>query len=236
MSTQGQAASIEIPSPCIARQPILTADENVIGYELFFRESPDQQRFTSDGESATSATIHMLNFVGLGVLCDGRLAFINCTHQMLLSDYFALLSPHDVVIEIEEDVPADENVIHACQRLKQAGYSIALDNFVPGDKRAALIPYARFIKIDNASVPPRESSILARLYATEQCRMIAKKVETREQFAKAVNNGFTRFQGYFFAVPKTFGSDRSLQTRLPMFACSPQPQNLKSILWNLKLS
>lgn len=119
MSTQGQAASVETHSPCIARQPILTADENVIGYELFFRESPDQQRFTSDSESATSATIHMLNFVGLGVLCDGRLAFINCTHQMLLSDYFALLSPRDVVIEIEEDVPADENVIQACQRLKQ---------------------------------------------------------------------------------------------------------------------
>jgi c-di-GMP-related signal transduction protein len=202
MSTQGQAASVETPSPCIARQPILTADENVIGYELFFRESPDQQRFTSDSESATSATIHMLNFVGLGVLCDGRLAFINCTHQTLLSDYFALLSPHDVVIEIEEDVPADEKVISACQRLKQAGYSIALDNFVPGDKRVALIPYARFIKIDSARVPLQESSILARLYATEQCRMIAKKVETREQFAKAVNNGFTRFQGYFFRRPE----------------------------------
>lgn len=78
--------------------------------------------------------------------------------------------------------------------------------------------------------------MLARLYATEQCRLIAKKVETREQFAKAVNNGFTRFQGYFFRRPEIFGSDRSLQARLPMFNCSPQPQNPKSILWNLKLS
>src|SRR5580692_12183868 len=202
MANTAPAVAPEKPGACIARQPILTSEEAVIGYELFFREDREQRRFAADRENATSATIDMLNFVGLGVLCDGRLAFINCSHHMLLSDYFALLPPNEVVIEIEEDVPADEKVISACQRLRQAGYSIALDNFVPGDKRVALIPYARFIKIDSAKVPLQESSILARLYATEQCRMIAKKVETREQFAKAVNNGFTRFQGYFFRRPE----------------------------------
>lgn len=202
MGTQGQAASVEKPSPCIARQPILTADENVVGYELFFRESQDTRDFTSNSETATSATIHMLNYVGLRVLCDGRLAFINSTYQMLLSDYFALLPPHDVVIEIPTDVPANEDVIRACQRLKESGYSIALDNFVPGDKRQALIPQARFIKVDISRVQSEESATMAGLYASEQCRMVAKKVETREQFAKAGHNGFTRFQGYFFRRPE----------------------------------
>ena len=202
MSTQAQAVSAEKFSPCIARQPILTADENVIGYELFFRGGPEQQHFTSDGETATSATIDMLNLLGLGVLCDGRLAFINCTHQMLLSDYFGLLSPHDVVVEIEANVPPDDNVILACQRLKEAGYSIALDNFVPGDKRESLVPYARFIKVDIASVKSEDSATLAGLYASEQCRMVAKKVETRNQFVTAGKNGFTRFQGYFFRRPE----------------------------------
>jgi c-di-GMP-related signal transduction protein len=202
MGAQGQAISVEKPIPCIARQPILTAEETVIGYELFFREDPEKQRFISDAEAATSATIYMLNFVGLGVLCDGRLAFINSTRQMLLSDYFALLPPQSVVIEIQEGVPADEEVIGACQRLKQAGYSIALDNFVPGDKREALAPHARFIKVDITGVSPEDSSALVKLYATEQCRMVAQKVETRAQFATAGNNGFTRFQGYFFRRPE----------------------------------
>jgi hypothetical protein len=111
MSAQGQAISVEKSIPCIARQPILTAEENVIGYELFFREDSEKQRFTSDADAATSATIYMLNFVGLGVMCDGRLAFINSTRQILLSDYFALLPPQSVVIEIQEGVPADEEVI-----------------------------------------------------------------------------------------------------------------------------
>jgi c-di-GMP-related signal transduction protein len=202
MGTKPQPAPAEKPVPCIARQPILTAEEVVVGYELFFRERPELQRFASDGERATSATIDMLNFVGLGVLCDGHLAFINCTRQMLLSDYFVLLSPNEVVIEIQETVPAEEEVIQSCQRLHGAGYSIALDNFVPGDAREALVPYARFIKVDIAQVPPQPATELVRLYAGEECRLLAQKVETRMQFLAARASGFTWFQGYFFRHPE----------------------------------
>src|SRR5580704_826643 len=171
MATPVQAGPAPKSSPCIARQPILTTDESVIGYELFFRESAESRRFSSDTEAATSATIDMLNFVGLGVLCDGRLAFINCSQQILLSDYFTLLPPNDVVIEIQETVPASEEVIQACQRFKQAGYSIALDNFVPGDKREALMPYARFVKVDISQVVSELSAPLVARYASEDRRM-----------------------------------------------------------------
>jgi c-di-GMP-related signal transduction protein len=202
MSTPAQAVSVAKPSPCIARQPILTADEEVVGYELFFREGPEQNHFTSDVESATSATIDALNMVGLDVLCDGHVAFINCTRQMLLTDYFALLPPRDIVIEIQETVPANEDVIRACERLKRDGYSIALDNFVPGDSRESLVSYADFIKVDTTRVLPRQSEALIALHGNERCQMLAQRVETRSQFMTARHNGFTRFQGYFFRRPE----------------------------------
>ena len=204
MSAKAQASSVAKPSPCIARQPILTADEKVIGYELFFREGPEEQRFTSaDGEKATSATIDTLNVVGLSVLCDGHVAFINCTQQTLFSDYFALLPPDEVVVEIQETVPADENVVGACQRLKQAGYAIALDNFEPRDRREALVQFADFIKVDISKIRPAESASLAATYARERCRMLAQKVETRETFLTAMKSGFKCFQGYFFRHPES---------------------------------
>ena len=202
MSTPAHAVSVTKPSPCIARQPILTADEDVVGYELFFREGPEQNHFTSDVESATSATIDALNMVGLDVLCDGHVAFINCTRQMLLTDYFALLPPDDIVIEIQETVPANEEVMRACERLKRDGYAIALDNFVPGDSRESLVPYADFIKVDITRVLPMQSAALVALHASERCRMLAQRVETRSQFMTARHNGFSRFQGYFFRRPE----------------------------------
>ncbi|HME33852.1 MAG TPA: HDOD domain-containing protein [Candidatus Sulfotelmatobacter sp.] len=208
MPNTAPAVAPEKSSPCIARQPILTADERVIGYELFFREDGGQRRSSTDREDATSATIDVLNFVGLGVLCDGRLAFINCSHHMLLSDYFALLPPNDVVIEIQETVPVDQDVIAACEKLQQAGYAIALDNFVPSDKREALIPYARYVKVDITRVLSEPCVALVKRYASAQCCMVAQKVESREQFLTAGIHGFTHFQGYFFRHPENMQARR----------------------------
>ena len=61
MGTHAQAAPDEKPIPWIARQPILTKDENVVGYELLFSQSPEEHSFTSDADSANSATIDTLS-------------------------------------------------------------------------------------------------------------------------------------------------------------------------------
>lgn len=208
MQTQAQAPAPEKSCPCIARQPILTADESVVGYELLFQEDPEQPRSASSGDPATSAAIDMLQFVGLGVLCDGQLAFINCSRRMLLSDYFALLPPNGVVVEIQETVPPDAEVVQACERLRSSGYSIALDNFVLDDARSLLVSYARFLKVDVARVTPHDIMAISRLYASEQCQLIGQKVESREQFLSARNSGCSRFQGYFFRRPENIRTRR----------------------------
>jgi c-di-GMP-related signal transduction protein len=197
MATSAQAA-IEKPVHCVARQPILAADEKVLGYELLFRQGPeDENLIISDVESVTCAIIDTLNAIGLSVLCDGHRAFIDCTHQMLLMEYFTLLPPK-IVVEIQGSVPADDAVVTVCRRLKDGGYMIALDDFVPSDMREALVPYADFIKVDVKKVPPADSAALVARYARKSCRMLAQKVETREDFTAARRSGFTEFQGYFF--------------------------------------
>jgi EAL and modified HD-GYP domain-containing signal transduction protein len=121
----------------------------------------------------TSAIIDTLNVIGLGVLCDGHRAFIDCSHQMLLMEYFSLLPP-EVVVEIQENVPGDEAVVAVCRRLKDGGYQIALDDFVPSDTRQALVPYADFIKVDIKKVSVEDSTAMVARYASRDCRMLAK--------------------------------------------------------------
>ncbi len=195
------AGMAEKPSPWLARQPILTKDEKVLGYELLFRESASDNRFSSDVENATSSIIGILNILGLDAICDGRLAFINCTHQMLLKDYFLLLPPDKIVVEIQETVPADDIVRAACQRLKHKRYAIALDNFTPNDVRQSLVEYADYVKVDIRRHTPEQNALLAAKYG-KTCQMIAQKVETRVQLLTAEKDGFTFFQGYFFRRPE----------------------------------
>lgn len=199
MSTPAHARA-EKPDPWLARQPILTKDEKVVGYELLFRETGDENRFRSDGENATSSMIDSLNVMGLEAVCDGRKAFINCTHQMLVKEFFLLLPYDQIVIELQENVLADDAAIGACQRLKHNNYSIALDNFAPNDPREALIPYSDYLKVDIREFSAEQNTALARF--SESCQMVAQRVETRLQMITAEKDGFTLFQGYFFRHPE----------------------------------
>jgi c-di-GMP-related signal transduction protein len=200
MNITGQAPA-EKPTPCLARQPILTKDEKVLGYELLFREAPDERHFHSDVETATTSIIDTLNVVGFDAVCDGRLAFINCTEQMLLKEFFLLLPPDQVVIELQT-VPVNQAVAKACMQLRQKGYKIALDNFILDDPREPLAIYADFLKVDIRNHSFAQNAALAAKHATRNRQMLAEKVETRVQLLEASTTGYTLFQGYFFRYPE----------------------------------
>lgn len=74
----------------VARQPILTKDEKVFGYELLFRDGVENYFTAKDPEAASRSTLDSSMLMGLDVLCNGGRAFINCTRDMLLKDYTVL--------------------------------------------------------------------------------------------------------------------------------------------------
>jgi len=185
----------------VARQPILTASENVLGYELLFRDGIVDYFSSADGDAASRSTLDTFLLMGLDVLCDGRRAFINCTRDLLLNDYVSLLPSDRVVVEILETVPADDLVIAKCRSLKKAGYMIALDDFISGDPREGLIELADIIKVDIRQTPLAESSAIFKK-SGGQCRLLAEKVETREEFLASREVGFDYFQGHFFRRPE----------------------------------
>jgi EAL and modified HD-GYP domain-containing signal transduction protein len=202
MSISAHGVGEEKSAPCIARQPILSADQQVVGYELLFRENSEQTHFASDVEWATSTAIETLHVVGLDVLCDGKMAFVNCTHQMLMKELFLLLPAGEIVIELQPGIPVDASVQGACHGLRQRGYSIALDNFVPDDTREPLVAYADFIKIDVKNVAPESAAALVRRHGNKNRKMVAVKVENAEIYKTASRNRFQQFQGYFFRYPE----------------------------------
>ncbi len=186
----------------VARQPIFTGDEKVFGYELLFRDGVEDYFHSEDGDLASRATLDTSLLMGLDVLCDGRRAFINCTRDILLKDYITLLPSESAVVEVLESVPADDLVKAACQRLKEAGYMIALDDFVMDDPRASLTDFADIIKIDLKLTTPEQRAILVKRHGPWRCRMLAEKVETKQEFLDAKKAGFVYFQGYFFRKPE----------------------------------
>jgi len=198
----------------VARQPVLTADEKVFGYELLFRDGVEDFFRHSDANVASRSTLNTAMLLGLDVLCAGRRAFINCTREVLLEDFVTLLLPGQAVVEVLESVPADDEVVAACHRLKDAGYSIALDDFAVNDPREPLTSIADIIKVDVRDTSAADAANMVKRYQPNRCQMLAEKVETREEFLAAKKAGFVYFQGYFFRRPETLTTHEIPANRL----------------------
>lgn len=198
----------------MARQPIFTGEEKVFGYELLFRDGVEDYFRAADANVASRSTLNTSMLIGLDILCDGQRAFLNCTRELLLKDYITLLPAPQTVVEVLETVPPDDLVVAACQRLRQAGYLIALDDFVLDDPRASLTELADIIKVDlKLTTFPQAAEIVKRL-GPRRCRMLAEKVETRAEFAAARKAGFVYFQGYFFRRPETLATHEIPENRI----------------------
>jgi EAL and modified HD-GYP domain-containing signal transduction protein len=140
--------------------------------------------------------------VGLDILCDGRRAFLNCTRETLIGGLVTLLPSHSTVVEILETVPVDAEVIAACQRLKEAGYLIALDDYVSNDPREPLAEMADILKVDLKLTTLAQRAALVKKHGPWRCRMLAEKVENHAEFVSARDQGFVYFQGYFLRRPE----------------------------------
>lgn len=190
------------PPRYAARQPILTADQKVVGYELLYRDGPESCFSCFHPDAATCSILDTVTLLGLDILSDDRCAFINCTRETLLKDYVTLLPPERVVVEILETVPPDDQVRAACLHLKEKGYRIALDDFVIDDPRNSLTDLADIIKVDWRQTSFDDNVSMVKRYRSRCCSMLAEKIETREEFDTARRAGFSHFQGYFFRRPE----------------------------------
>jgi len=198
----GRPGPEQSPYSYVARQPIFTTDEKVFGYELLFRDGVEDYFREKDSDAASRKTLDNSLQVGLQMLCDGKRAFINCTREVLIKDYVTLFPSTHTVVVVLESVPADDLVKAALQRLKQAGYMIALDDFVLDDSRTELVDFADILKVDLQTTTIEDRATLIRRYGPWRCRMLIERVEIREHFAEARAAGFIYFQGFFFCKPE----------------------------------
>jgi EAL and modified HD-GYP domain-containing signal transduction protein len=187
----------------VARQAIFDRRQKVAGYELLFRSSGLAKAFDgANGSRATSQLVANIFFSsGLADIVAGKRGFINFTRDLLVSDYASILPPDTTVIEILETVQPDSEVIKACQNLKERGYTLALDDFVCEKQFEPITPFVDIIKVDFQSTGQAAQEEFMKRFGQRGMKMLAEKVETVDQFARALKMGYTYFQGYFFARP-----------------------------------
>ena len=194
----------------IGRQAILDQQKKVYAYEILFRSGLKNAFDPNlDGNVATQSVMvnAMLDF-GMNKLVSDKRAFINFTEQNLLNRAPKLLPSENVVVEILETVQPTPEILQVVQELKEAGYKIALDDFVLMPGYEPLINMADIIKVDfRITTDPEERKNL-RAILPKHVRLLAEKIETEEEFQQALDFGYVLFQGYFFCKPAVLHQKR----------------------------
>jgi EAL and modified HD-GYP domain-containing signal transduction protein len=188
---------------CVARQPIFGSDGDVAGYELLYRRTATDTAAGGSDRRVMGAdvVVHAFLNIGLDQLTSGRPAFINFTRDMLLARVYTLMPPETVIVELLENVEPDEAVERACEELVDAGYSLALDDFVWGPDYRRLLELATIVKVDVLDQPPAHLDEVAQRVAPYDVRLLAERVETAEVRALCAGLGYELFQGYYYARP-----------------------------------
>ena len=188
----------------LARQPIFDRNQNVVAYELLHRSSEINQYTAGDGDQATSELIaNVFLNMGLESITRGKRAFINFTKQLLESDTVLLLPKEHITIEILENIEPDEDIIATCKRLRESGYSLALDDYTGNEDGGykTLLGLSEVVKIDLHKLKLSDRAQLDRIIKNKKNTFLAEKVETVDDFNKAKALGFELFQGFFFCKP-----------------------------------
>ncbi|HZJ83381.1 MAG TPA: diguanylate phosphodiesterase, partial [Clostridia bacterium] len=133
----------------LARQPIFDIHKNVYAYEILYRRSyVNSFEETQGDEASKKVMIHTFQTFGIETLTNKKPAFINFTENLIRDEVATLFPNKSLVVEILESVNPDQTIIESCRKLKEKGYTIALDDFVYSPKFDPLIELADIIKID----------------------------------------------------------------------------------------
>jgi EAL and modified HD-GYP domain-containing signal transduction protein len=187
----------------IARQAILDRNNQTVGYEILFRDSPENKFPEIDQDVASSKLIIQNHFQSdIQSISLGKLAFINFTEKCLIDKYPLMFDKATIVIELVGHTSASKRLLKIVKYYFDKGYKVALTEYDLDEKWDILFPYIAMIKVDIEVInAKRLRPVLERLKPYD-IKLIAEKVETNFQLQSLAEVGFNYYQGYFYHEPE----------------------------------
>ena len=196
----------------LGRQPILDRNQNLVAFELLFRQEEADEKATVINDLSASANVIINAYCQLGIqnVLGKQRGFINADPDLVMSDIISLLPAKHVVLEIKETALITAEFMQRCNELKQKGYQFALDNIVAmNTKVEQLLPLVSVVKVDVLAVEKKKLAELVTELNRWPVLLLALKVENREQEKYCMQLGFQMFQGYYFARPEVLAVKRA---------------------------
>lgn len=187
----------------IARQAILNEKSQTIGYELLFRDSPDNKFPEIEQDIASSKLIIQNHIHGdIKTISMGKLAFINFTENCLIHKFPLMFDKDSIVIELVGQQKPTKKLLKIIQFYHEKGYKIALTEYDLALHWDVLFPYIDIVKVDIEKINTKRLLPAVARMKPHNVAIAAEKVETRNQQQTLAEVGFNYFQGFFYHQPE----------------------------------
>ena len=193
----------EMKNTYIARQAILNEKSETIGYELLFRDSPDNKFPDVEHDIASSKLIIQNHIHGdIEKISMGKLAFINFTENCLIHKFPLMFDKDSIVIELVGHEKPTKKLLKIIQFYYDKGYTIALTEYDLAPHWDLLFPYIHIVKVDIEIINTKRLLPAVARMRPFNVEIAAEKVETKNQKQTLAEVGFNYFQGYFYHEPE----------------------------------
>jgi EAL and modified HD-GYP domain-containing signal transduction protein len=186
----------------IACQPILDKQCNVVAYELLFRPMVEDVANAPDVKPAMLSIINSA-FASIDIqsALGNKKAYVNLDAKSLREDFVDLLPAKRFVLETVEISTVDDPLLERLKNLKSHGYCIALNDFDNEAGKEPLLVLCDIVKLDVSVLSQATFVQHTQRLSTQGKQILAKQVNTAEQFTLCESLGCNLFQGGFFAKP-----------------------------------
>lgn len=207
----------------LARQPILDRTQSLVAYELLFRNTDMSAANVTTDLSATASVIAHTSQLGMEKVIGNSLGYLNVDAAVLMSDIFQFLPKEKVVLEIVETTKATPKIIERIEALVKQGFRFALDDVITDSEDVQkLLPLVEIVKFDLRDMPLSALLKLTPQFRLAKKKLLAEKVENREQFDTCLELGFDYFQGYYFAKPAILSGKKLSPSQLAIMKLMTQ--------------
>ncbi|MFZ8859603.1 MAG: EAL and HDOD domain-containing protein [Thermocrinis sp.] len=198
----------------LRKQAIYDKKGDVAFWEVFVQDATTG-KYPEDIDPLKATTIAVDVLVELGAyrVGEGKVVFVNVPAIFLEASMFDLLSPEYVGIELVENKNITTQTYNAIELLLKRGFKFCIDDF--GFERIDYLPLlskAHFVKIDIKNSPYNWYELKEVMVVLKNLKksVIAKNIETEEDYKRAKEYGFDYFQGFYLSPPTLVKDTRTI--------------------------
>lgn len=192
-----QSSPLLIQSNLVSYQAVCDTELNIIGVEILGESLP-----LSTDELAIpvieNAILHAFLYASTDALFGQRKVFIKMSETFLMGSALLMLPKDRIVLALLPCPNVSPELIARFFELKNLGYLLALDAWIPNDARKPLLPYVAFIKVSMANT--EQAHLAVQQLADNTSRLLATHVNNAQQLALAKSLNVHLLQGQFYRV------------------------------------